>query len=60
MVQAVDAVKMNVYLQFLFDIDKLNKHVREGWIQIYDPDYIDNTIISGLSEKLPLVMELLG
>lgn len=52
---------MNVFLQFLFDIEKLNKNVREGWIEIYDPSYIDNSIINeAISERLPQVAELLA
>ena len=52
---------MNVFLQFLFDIEKVNKHLRPGWIDIYDPAYIDNQIITqNLQERLPLVADLLA
>ncbi|KAL4453394.1 hypothetical protein ABPG74_017601 [Tetrahymena malaccensis] len=61
MVFSQDAVKMNVFLQFLFDIEKVNKYVRDGWIEIYDPGYIDNQIITqNLQEKLPVVADLLA
>lgn len=33
---------MNIFLTFLFDIEKLNNLVRPGWIEIYDIPYIDN------------------
>jgi hypothetical protein len=32
MVLSVDAVKMNVLLELLFDIDKLEKEVRPAWV----------------------------
>lgn len=42
MVESQNPVKMNVLLEFLFDIEKINKYVKKGWIEIYDPDYIEN------------------
>jgi len=60
MVNSQDYVKMNVFMQFLFDIEKLNNLVREKWIKIYDPDYIDNTIIRNLELLIPQMAELLA
>lgn len=51
---------MNVFLQFLFDIEQLNQHVRNGWIELYDQQYIDKTIITGLEERLPQMADLLS
>ena len=51
---------MNVFLQFLFDVEKLNKYIRNDWIEIYDTAYIDNTIIRGIEERLPQLADLLG
>ncbi|EGR27662.1 hypothetical protein IMG5_191650 [Ichthyophthirius multifiliis] len=61
MVLSQEPVKMNVFLQFLFDLEKVNKYLREKWIQIYDISYIDNQIITqALEEKLPLMADILG
>ena len=52
---------MNVFLQFIFDIEKVNKYLREEWIKIYDISYIDNQIITqSLEERLPIMAELLA
>lgn len=59
MVNEQNPVKMNVFLQFLFDITKLEMFVKPGWIEIYDPDYIANTVIGGIEGHLPLVKDLL-
>lgn len=53
MVYACDAVKMNVFFSFLFDIDLLIELVKPGWIEIYDQEYIDNDVIGKLEERLP-------
>ena len=41
---------MNVLLEFLFDIDKINKYVKNDWIDIYDPSYIESNIIDSALE----------
>ncbi len=50
---------MNVFLQFLFDIQNIDRLVRPEWNNLYDPDYISNTIIAGLESKFPLMKDLL-
>jgi len=50
---------MNVFLQFLFDVGKLETYVKPGWIEVYDPDYITNTVIGGIESHLPLMKDLL-
>ena len=39
---------MNNLLNFLFDTERLSEILRDEWITIYDPDYIDNYVIGGL------------
>lgn len=60
MILGQDAVKMNVLLQFLFDVNKLNLFVKEAWCRLYDPSYIEDAIIQGLQEKLVDMAPLLA
>lgn len=55
-----DPVKMNVLLQFLFDLDKIRTSVYPGWIEIYDPDYIVDTVIGGLEQHFPMMKDLIS
>ena len=66
---------MNVFFQFLFDVEKLNTYVRlsfsfeniifsifqvkEQWSQILDPSYIEEFVINGIDEKALLVTDIL-
>lgn len=34
--------------------------VRENWIKLYDPDFIDNVVIKGIEDHLPLIADLLA
>ena len=54
-----DAVKMNVFLQFLFNSEALREHVREEWMNIYDFSYIDEKIIGMVEKNLPNVADIL-
>jgi len=36
LVLSQDAVKMNVFFQFLFNSDNLRQYVREEWMALYD------------------------
>lgn len=45
-----DAVKMNVFLEFLFDTDTLRKEVYEDWVMIYEDNYVEE-LIEGLEKK---------
>ena len=55
-----DPVKMNVFLTFLFDLPNLTTVVKPAWDEIYDPDYINNTIIGGLESHIPLMKDLIS
>lgn len=59
-VYSQDAVKMHVYLQFIFNADSLREHVREEWIKLYDFMYIDEKIIGGIERMLPNVADILA
>ena len=36
-----EAYKMNTFLSFVFNTEKLKEHLREEWMTCYDFDYID-------------------
>ena len=55
-----DAVKMHVFLQFIFDVEKLKEFVRPLWIELYDHTYVDEKIIGGIEENLGNVAEILA
>ncbi|KRX04389.1 hypothetical protein PPERSA_05650 [Pseudocohnilembus persalinus] len=59
-VNSQDPVKMNVFFEFLFDIDLVIELVKPKWIEVYDENYIDNDIIGKLEERLPKIAELLS
>jgi hypothetical protein len=47
-----EAVKMNVFFNYLFNITALNENARQGWLEIYDKDFVDNKIIGKLEDRL--------
>ncbi len=51
---------MNVFFQFLFDVEKLNTFVREAWAQVLDPTYVDEFVINGIDEKALAVTDILA
>ncbi|CAI2385508.1 unnamed protein product [Moneuplotes crassus] len=59
-VYSQDAVKMHVFLQFIFNAEALREHVRDDWIQLYDYTYIDDKIIGGVERMLPNVADVLA
>lgn len=59
-VMSQDPVKMHVFLQFIFNLDKLRAHVRADWIKLYDASYIDDKILASVERNLPNVAEILG
>jgi hypothetical protein len=59
-VYSQDAIKMHVFLQFIFNADSLREHVREEWIKLYDFMYIDEKIIGGIERMLPNVADILA
>lgn len=54
-----DALKMHNFLQFTFNADGLRDHVREGWMELYDFQYLDDKIIGGIEKNRPNVSEIL-
>ena len=46
-------------MQFLFNADNLRENVREGWMDIFDFQYLDDKIIGGIEKNLPNVSEIL-
>jgi len=51
---------MHVFLQFIFNADKLRDHVWSDWITLYDYTYVDDKIIGLIERNLPNVAEILG
>lgn len=45
-----DPVKMNVFLEFLFDPDTLRSELYEAWCLVYEDNYVEQ-ILDGLDEK---------
>lgn len=33
---------MNVFFNYLFDIQAINENARPGWLEIYDISFVDN------------------
>jgi hypothetical protein len=60
MVNEQNPVKMNVFMGFLFDVKKLDQYVKPGWIEIYDPDFIQDKVIGGIEGHLPMMRDILG
>ena len=59
LVLSQDPVKMNSFLQFLFNGEALREHVRDEWMNIYDYSYIDEKIIGLVEKNLPNVTDTL-
>lgn len=59
LIQSQEPIKMNVFLQFIFNADALREHVRDEWIKLFDYNYIDDKIIAGVEKHLPSVLEML-
>jgi len=51
--------KMNVFLLFAFNAEKLREHLRDLWMEFYDYQYIDDRIIGAVERNLPNVAEIL-
>ena len=45
-----DSVKMNVFLEFLFNTESLREHVYNEWCLVYEDNYIEQ-ILEGLEKK---------
>lgn len=59
LVMSQDSVKMNTFLQFVFNADMLRENVRDAWMELYDYQYIDDKIIGGIEKNLPSVTDIL-
>jgi hypothetical protein len=59
LITSQEPTKMNVFLQFAFDSDKLREHMREPWMAVYDFTYIDDKIIGGVEKNLPAVADII-
>ena len=59
LVLSQDSVKMNTFLQFMFNGEALREHVRAEWMNIYDYAYIDEKIIGLVEKNLPNVADIL-
>jgi len=59
LVLSQDPVKMNTFLQFMFNGEALRDHVRAEWMNIYDYTYIDEKIIGLVEKNLPNVSDIL-
>ena len=53
-------MKMNELFEFLLDEEILKTKLREVWIKIYDPNYVDEKLIGGLLKTADDVEDLLG
>ena len=54
-----EPTKLNVFLQFAFNADKLRLHCRDALCEFYDYQYIDDRIIGAVERNLPNVIEIL-
>ena len=52
-------MKMNELFEFLFDEDTLNNTLKNIWITVYDPTYVEEKIIGGLLKTANDVEDLL-
>ena len=59
LVLSQDPVKMNTFLQSMFNGEALREHVRAEWMNIYDYTYIDEKIIGLVEKNLPNVSDIL-
>jgi hypothetical protein len=51
---------MNEFFKFLFNLDNLNNILRPEWIKLYDMEYVDNQIITGLQKNWELLSDMLS
>ena len=58
-VMAQDALKMFVWLTFIFNAQTLNKWMKEEWCRIYDEQYVEDELIARLLRNLPEVSEVI-
>jgi hypothetical protein len=60
LIQSQEAHKMNTFMSFTFNSEKLKQHLRDDWMQCYDFDYIDNKIIGGVEKNLPSIQNIMN
>lgn len=59
-VTSQDSVKINVFLQFIFNPEQLIKHCRPLWVKEFDYSYVDDTIIKGIEKNITKVSDILA
>lgn len=47
-VRSQAAEKMHVFLTYLFDVEAIERWVKDAWIQHYDLAYVEQTLVGGL------------
>jgi hypothetical protein len=58
-IMAQDALKMFVWMTFIFSPSTLNKWMKEEWCRIYDEQYVEDELIARLLRNLPEVSEII-
>lgn len=58
---SLDAMKLNVMLQFLFETEQLEETLKGKWVQMYDPEFIESVILKPLDQRIeePWFIELI-
>ena len=61
LIMSQDAIKMHTFLQFIFNTDELRENgIRDGWMELYDFQYIDDKILGGLEKNLANLTTILA
>lgn len=51
---------MNTFLQFAFNTEKLRDHLKQEWMAVFDPDFIEDKVIGGIDKNLPGVQSIIN
>jgi hypothetical protein len=60
LVLSQDFVKTRVFLKFLFNEESLSKWLKEGWLTLYEPHYVQTELIDEVLKFEPQVRELVA
>lgn len=55
LIVSMDFVKTRVFLRFLFSEEALNKWLKEGWLTLYEPHYVQTELIDQVLKFEPQV-----
>ncbi|KAG8460788.1 hypothetical protein KFE25_010843 [Diacronema lutheri] len=58
LIVSMDFVKTRVFLRFLFSEEALNKWLKEGWLTLYEPHYVQTELIDQVLKFEPQVQRL--